>query len=139
MISSLKRQDVIWINLKVLAQLPPYCRLNTQHDLFVIEHITWLSAFTRWLRGSSRTCCVQRIDDLIDDTSEMVDHADEAVAQRLVQHLQLAKEGLCNLQRTYETDLTTKATIARILDKIDIITNTNCSEGSCKSVDGQVG
>ena len=137
MITSLKRHDVLWINLKVIAQLPPYCRLNTQHELFAIEHITWFSALTRWFRGASRGCCVQRVDDLIDDTEAMLADTDnERTRLQVVQHIQAAKQGLCNLQRTYEADLTTKATIARILDKMEtIVTSTNCSEDSYKNVD----
>ena len=30
--------DNLWINLKILGKLPPYSKLNTQHDLFYIEN-----------------------------------------------------------------------------------------------------
>jgi hypothetical protein len=125
----LKSHDVTWINLKIVAQVPPFCRLNTQDELFAIEPYRWYTAITRWVRGASRSCCVHRIDELMEDVRTMCEGG-IACTERLLTHLRGAEKGIGNLKRTYDGDHTTMSSLDHILDKIQVLTNTYCTGGS---------
>ena len=114
-------EDVVWINLKVLAKIPPYHRINTQNELFYIEKNTlWHpSSLWRFFRGDNRELAIKRIDDLIEKATVMLEKVTpESVYENLLQHLRNAENGLVNLQKTYVDDFTTNASIDRLLDKI---------------------
>ncbi len=115
-------EDTIWINLKVLARLPPYHRINTHNELFQVEKNTlWHpAALWRFLRGDNRELAIKRIDDLIEKAMVLSDKiANGPMAPRLLLHLRDAKQGLLNLKKTYLGDLTAQASLDRLLDKIE--------------------
>jgi hypothetical protein len=115
-------EDVVWINLKVLARIPPYHRLNTHNELFYIEkNSLWNPvALWRFFRGDNREAAIKRIDDLVEKATVMLDKITvNHVYRKLVDHLVGAKQGLQNLQKTYLEDLTMTASIERLLDKIE--------------------
>lgn len=115
-------EDVVWINLKVLARIPPYHRLNTQNELFYIEkNSLWNPvALWRFFRGDNREAAIKRIDDLVEKATVLLEKVSaDQVYRKLVDHLVGAKQGLQNLQKTYVEDLTMTASIERLLDKIE--------------------
>ena len=63
--------DNLWINLKVLEQLPAFAKLNTFHELFYIEKSTFYNpiGFWRMLRGDNRSLTIKRIDKLLEQSS----------------------------------------------------------------------
>ena len=107
--------DNLWINLKILGKLPPYSKLNTQHDLFYIENNTVFS-FTpikRMIRGDNRSIAIKKLNRLIKDSIDVL-NKDSTIKN----HLENAIYGLENLKKTYSNDITTIASIDRIIDKI---------------------
>ena len=119
--------EALYVNLKVLAQLQPYQRLNTRQTLFQVtpvetnnrltEYLThmpeWLK---RWMEGSSRDSDFNRIRDLVYKAFHtMKQEKDRA---KVMEHLQKASVGLTNLKKTYENDLTYTCRITTLIDDI---------------------
>ena len=109
--------DNLWINLKILSKLPPYAKLNTQHELFYIEYNSFFSftAIKRMIRGDNRSIAIKRIDKLVKDSIDALN--DDSTIKT---HLEGAMYGLENLKKTYSNDITTIASIDRIIDKIKV-------------------
>ena len=109
--------DNLWINLKILSKLPPYAKLNTQHDLFYIEYNSFFSftSIKRMIRGDNRSIAIKRIDKLVKDSIEALN--DDSTIKT---HLEGAMYGLENLKKTYSNDITIIASIDRIIDKIKV-------------------
>jgi len=107
--------DNLWINLKILSKLPPYAKLNTQHELFYIEYNSLFSftSIKRMIRGDNRSIAIKRIGKLVKDSIEALN--DDSTIKT---HLEGAMYGLENLKKTYSNDITTIASIERIIDKI---------------------
>jgi hypothetical protein len=107
--------DNLWINLKILSKLPPYAKLNTQHELFYIEYNSLFSftSIKRMIRGDNRSIAIKRIDKLVKESIEVLNN-DSTIKT----HLEGAMYGLENLKKTYSNDITTIASIDRIIDKI---------------------
>jgi len=126
------RRDAIWINLKILAKLPPFHRLNTQNELFYIESNTiWYPASVlRWLRGDNRVLSIKRIDELICKGSELLKKMEDKEKENMLTHLIESRNGLNNLKQTYESDLTIIASIDRLLDKIHVLVPESESDAS---------
>ena len=113
--------DILWINLKILASLPAYSKLNTKNELFYIEQNTFSTPISiyRFFRGDSRLLAIKRIDDLFEKASSILEkHKDP----NLIQHLQNTTSGLQNMKKTYQNDITTIAALDRLLDKIQLLT-----------------
>ena len=119
--------EALYVNLKVLAKLQPYQRLNTRQTLFqvtpaesgnrITEYFThmpeWLK---RWMEGSTRDSDFNRIRDLVYKAfNTMKNEKDRA---KVMEHLKLASNGLSNLKKTYETDLTYTCRIKTLIDDI---------------------
>jgi len=129
-------EEVVWINLKILSKIPPYHRLNTQHELFSIEQNSFWnpSSLWRFVRGDNRALAIKRIGSLVEKATLMLDKSaadnwppsansapTDPVYENLLQHLRGAKHGLINLKKTYEDDFTTNASLDRLLDKINAL------------------
>ena len=127
--NTLSPSDVIWINLKILSMLPPYHRLNAQNELFYIEKVSYFSGIWRYFRGDNRNWTIKRLDDLIQKCeAHLQNHLDQQQKKpktrktsNMREHLKKARSGLLNLQETYARDVTTTASIGRLLDKIDAL------------------
>ena len=119
--------EALYVNLKVLAQLQPYQRLNTRQTLFQVtpvetnnrltEYLThmpeWLK---RWMEGSTRDSDFNRIRDLVYKAFNTMKH--EKDRAKVMEHLQKASAGLSNLKKTYENDLTYTCRITTLIDDI---------------------
>ena len=68
--------DNLWINLKILSKLPPYAKLNTQHELFYIEYNSLFSftSIKRMIRGDNRSIAIKRIDKLVKESIEVLNN-----------------------------------------------------------------
>lgn len=119
--NTLGPHDVIWINLKVLSRLPPYHRINAQNELFYIEPYHWFGGIWRFFRGDNRHWTIKRIDDLIQKARTICQAQNEKpkIKKAMMEHLRACTAGLNNLKETYAKDVTTTASIDRILDKVE--------------------
>lgn len=119
--------EALYVNLKVLAQLQPYQRLNTRQTLFQVtpvetnnrltEYLTHMPEWLRrWMEGSTRDSDFNRIRDLIYKSFKTMQQEKER--QKIIKHLQSASKGLINLKKTYENDLTYTCRITTLIDDI---------------------
>lgn len=119
--------EALYVNLKVLAQLQPYQRLNTRQTLFQVTpadsgnkftaYLTHVPEFIkRWMEGSSRDSDFNRIRDLVYKSFNIMKQDKER--QKIIEHLQQASTGLTNLKKTYENDLTYTCRITTLIDDI---------------------
>lgn len=123
--------DNVWINLKVLSQLPAFAKLNTFHELFYIEKPTFYNPIGLWrmLRGDNRQLTIKRIDGLIEKAELVIkSFQNTAIENNLKDHLKESIKGINNLKKTYEEDPTTIAALERLLDKINQLTTNDLSE-----------
>ena len=139
--------DTVWINLKVVAGVPPRHRINTQHVLFYHQPPTWWTSVCRTVQGARRTTCVQRIAALVDTALRALRrtrrgggepggaaadaHAADSTAWET--HLVGAARGIQRLRTTtYGTDATVGAALDRVVDKIrPWIADAAWVEGDC--------
>lgn len=113
--------DVIWVNLKVLSKLEPFQKLNTRRTHFQLQtyNNNWISVpefVIRWWIGSNRESDFNRLKDLYIAAIKLLATNDK---DRMVSHLKESLKGLYSLQKTYETDATTKAKIDWLLDTVN--------------------
>lgn len=119
--------EALYVNLKVLAKLQPYQRINTRHVLFHVSALessdTYTKVFThvpefikRWWEGSTRDSDFARIRDLITKSLELLQN--DKSRQKIIEHLREAIQGLENLKKTYENDLTFKCRIVTLIENI---------------------
>jgi len=123
--------DNLWINLKVLSQLPAFAKLNTFHELFYIERATFYNPVGLWrmLRGDNRQLAVKKIDGLIEKAKLVISSFENTgIEENLKNHLGNSIKGINNLKKTYEDDPTTLAALERLLDKIKNLIKEDLSE-----------
>ena len=119
--------EALYVNLKVLAQLQPYQRLNTRQTLFQVTPVDTNNRFTeyfthmpewlkRWMEGSTRDSDFNRIRDLVYKAFKTMERKSDR--QKIITHLKDAVGGLSNLKKTYENDLTYRARITTLVDDI---------------------
>lgn len=111
--------DVIWVNLKVLAKLEPFQKLNTRRTHFQLQASTnvYLPEFVlRWWIGSNRESDFNRLKELYIAAEKILQTNEK---DRMIEHLQESIKGLQSLQKTYETDATTKAKIDWLVDSVN--------------------
>lgn len=118
------KHEVTFVNLKVLAKLEPYQKLNTRRTHFQISTPAITNSYVaipefvlRWWAGSNRENDYIRLKELyfaaidILKTLEDKDQIRNAIIE--------SKKGLESLQKTYENDVTTKAKIDWLLDHVN--------------------
>lgn len=129
--------DFLFVNLKVLSQVKPSHQLNSQNDLLYIES-NELSSFT-WIRrlffGDSRERTLSRISEIIIQCEQYCTLycKNTKKMKRMCKHLNSTCNGLNNLKKTYENDITTTACLDNLIDKIkNIISDKsfNCKENN---------
>lgn len=107
----------IIINLKVIACLQPYQRLNTRETLFHLNKYKYIPEWVqRWFEGSSRDSDFTRISDLY-----------TAALERNVELLHLTRSinGLQALKKTYAGDTTMVARIDTLIENITSVVETS--------------
>lgn len=115
--------DVTWVNLKVLAKLEPFQKLNTRRTHFQLQTVSANSYVqipefvVRWWIGSNRESDFQRLKELYLSAAKIL--KEEPLRERMIRHLTDSLKGLNALQKTYETDATMKAKIDWLLDTVN--------------------
>ena len=114
----MNNSDVIWVNLKVLAKLQPFQKLNTRRTHFQLQNPSsvYIPDFLyRWWVGSNRESDFNRLKELYIAAAKIL-KTDER--ERMKSHLRESLKGLESLQKTYENDATTKAKIDWLMDSV---------------------
>lgn len=105
--------DDTLVNLRILARLQPFQRLNTRRTLFEITpkrkfFPEWLQ---RWWDGSSRESDFGRIRDVYAAAFDNLNESTRA-------HLRESLKGLQSLKKTYETDQTMLARLDNLIESV---------------------
>jgi hypothetical protein len=119
--------ESLFVNLKVLAQLQPYQKINTRHLLFVVHPVDSNPSYTsilthvpewlkRWYEGSTRDSDFSRIRDMIHKALKELQNV--KIRDKLITHLKKSIVGLENLRKTYESDLTYQCRIVNLMETI---------------------
>lgn len=117
---SVSESDVTWVNLKILAKLEPFQKLNTKATHFSLHKTTaYLPEFVaRWWAGASRDSDYIRLKELYAAAEKMLTDSNER--ERMLEHMRSSTNGLRALQKTYEGDATTLAKIDWLLDSVNM-------------------
>lgn len=125
LIVTMNGDEHLYVNLKIIARLEAFQRINTRASLFKISPLeqpnNYLSLFspqwfTRWWSGSSRESDFSRIRDLYVLAFERLDEGHDT--DNLKKHLDESTKGLMNLKKTYENDMTLICRLETLLEKI---------------------
>jgi len=115
----------IWIDLKIISMLEPARKLYIYEDSLALEPVSYFSPIKRWLNNSNRRNVVQRIRQRVDelksyfvknDFNDMVWIKDE-----IIKILDNVKQGLLNLQETYNGDSQIKASIELLIAQLEYV------------------
>jgi len=112
--------DITWVNLKILAKLEPFQKLNTRRTHFQLQGAgsAYVPEFiSRWWIGANRESDYNRLKELYIAAGIML--KDDYKRERMLIHLKESIKGLQSLQKTYENDATTKAKIDWLLDSVN--------------------
>lgn len=105
--------DVVLVNLRVIAKLQPGDRLQCcDSKYFGIDrgYFTWL---WRWIKADTRKITLERLEDTVFEANKV---GQDKLTKGL---LQGAKSGLGHLLDTYHTDPTTVARLETIIAMCD--------------------
>lgn len=119
------------INLRIIAQVQPFQRLNAKAELFGIESNTYWSSWSRWLRADDRDVCMRRVGEIIDECATLLekDGTHEKLRGKINSSLTMARRGLGNLKKTYEDCVRTSAIVDLLMEKItDLIPEAESEE-----------
>ena len=109
-------EEIVWVNLKILAQLKPFEKLGTRRTHFEINPSTTIpEALYRWWNGANRESDFNRIKDLYKEAEKLKSKD----IDRMREHIQNSVRGLQALQKTYENDITMKARIDFLIDDVN--------------------
>jgi hypothetical protein len=117
---SVNESDVTWVNLKILAKLEPFQKLNTRRTHFQLQSTSsaYVPEFVlRWWVGASRESDYIRLKELYASAEKIL--SEDKDRDRMLEHLRESTNGLIALQKTYEDDATTKAKIDWLLDSVN--------------------
>lgn len=117
---SVSESDVTWVNLKILAKLEPFQKLNTKATHFSLHKTNnYMPEFViRWWVGASRDSDYTRLKELYAAAEKIL--ADGTERDRMLEHMCGSIKGLKALQKTYEGDATTLAKIDWLLDSVNM-------------------
>ena len=126
--------DRLLINLKILASLEPYQKLNTKSGHQLVIESAWTStSIYRWLREDTRHNTVKRIGEILEEANNILRIGASASSQeyvcdeyrgRVMSQLNHTRTGIVNLRTTYESDPTITAHFDVLLERIDTMLST---------------
>ena len=106
--------ETVIVNLKVLSSLQPYQKLNTKSKHFTITVARYIPEFVlRWYFSSSRDSDYNRITDLYSSAFDILRDN-----PHISQDLENSLNGLANLKKTYEPDVTFAARMDYLTDSV---------------------
>ena len=114
--------ESLFVNLKVLAKLEPFQKINTRGRLFKVstssDTPSYLPEFIkRWWDGSTRDSDFSRIRDLVAKAFNALRNDHDR--RKIISHLRRAVDGLRSLAKTYEQDLTYVCRITALIENIE--------------------
>lgn len=115
--------DDAFVNLKVVASLPPHTRLDTTQPLFRHERDVWWASLRRAWYGDGRARSIASLDLLVERCTVTA-----RTNSSLRDHLARAADGINNLRQTYAADATAQASLDRILDKLKLVVSPDHDE-----------
>lgn len=115
----------IWIDLKIISMLEPARKLYIYEDSLALEPISYLSPIKRWLNNSNRRNVVQRIRQRVEELEAHFVKNDFNnlfwIKDEILKILDSVKQGLLNLQETYNGDSQVKANIDLLIARLEYI------------------
>ena len=119
--------DRLLINLKIIASLEPYQKLNTKSGHQLVIESAWSStSFYRWMREDTRHNTVKRIGEILEEANNILnvgsslskEYVSEEYRGRVMAQLQGTRVGMVNLRITYESDPTITAHFDVLLERM---------------------
>lgn len=120
--------DRLLINLKIIASLEPYQKLNTKSGHQLVIESAWTStSFYRWLREDTRHNTVKRISEILEEANNVLnvgssiskEYVSDEYRGRVIAQLKDTRSGMVNLRITYESDPTITAHFDVLLERVD--------------------
>ena len=121
--------DRLLINLKIIASLEPYQKLNTKSGHQLVIESAWTStSIYRWLREDTRHNTVKRIGEILEETNNILrvgsssnsrEYVSDEYRGRVMSQLGRTSIGMVNLRTTYESDPTITAHFDVLLERIE--------------------
>ena len=122
--------DRLLINLKIIASLEPYQKLNTKSGHQLVIESAWTStSIYRWLREDTRHNTVKRIGEILEEANNILrvqsgahntqEYVSDEYRSRVMSQLNNTRTGMINLRTTYESDRTITAHFDVLLERID--------------------
>tara|TARA_B100001094_G_scaffold93579_2_gene89451 strand:+ start:8143 stop:8667 length:525 start_codon:yes stop_codon:yes gene_type:complete len=120
--------DRLLINLKIIASLEPYQKLNTKSGHQLVIESAWRStSFYRWMREDTRHNTVKRIGEILEEANNILnvgssvskEYVSDEYRVRVMTQLKNTRTGMVNLRITYESDPTITAHFDVLLERLD--------------------
>jgi len=115
----------IWIDLKIISMLEPARKLYIYEDSLALEPISYLSPIKRWLNNSNRRNVVQRIRQRVEELEAHFVKNDFNdlfwIKDEILKIIDDVKQGLINLQDTYNGDSQVKANLDLLIARLEYI------------------
>ena len=121
--------DRLLINLKIIASLEPYQKLNTKSGHQLVIESAWTStSIYRWARADTRHNTVKRIGEILEEANNILrvgastnsqEYVSDEYRSRVMSQLNDTRTGMVNLRTTYESDRTITAHFDVLLERID--------------------
>lgn len=123
--------------LKIIGMLRAHERFSTKGSMIRIEQQTrFLTPVVRWLFGEDRENNMHQLQAIFDKALNMLNlkQGDEGTFLQIFRELEGAKDGLVNLQATYEGDSVSIAKLQIMIDmlnrKLEAYTSSQSRGGS---------
>ena len=125
--------DRLLINLKIIASLEPYQKLNTKSGHQLVIESSWTStSFYRWMREDTRHNTVKRIGEILEEANNILsvgtslsrEYVTDEYRGRVMSQLTDTRTGMINLRTTYESDPTITAHFDVLLERVDTMLTT---------------
>ena len=148
--------DRLLINLKIIASLEPYQKLNTKSGHQLVIESAWAStSFYRWVREDTRHNTVKRIGEILQEAAGILNISSDTAAGgissntvvvtteyvsdeyrgRIMSQLRETRTGMVNLRTTYESDPTITAHFDVLLERIDTFLKSPAYQSSIRYID----
>ena len=122
--------DRLLINLKIIASLEPYQKLNTKSGHQLVIEAAWAStSLYRWMRADTRHNTVKRIGEILEEANNVLniglsscmtaEYVSDEYRGCVIAQLKDTRAGMVNLRTTYESDPTITAHFDVLLERIN--------------------
>lgn len=123
----LDKNEIIVLNLKMLALIQPGDKLYLENDLLKIDKPTIIQGIHRWLNDYSRNKTSDELDLIANTTTKIIDDIisgnntrdldTNLICQKILIELNNCNKGIENLKLTYQNDTFINSRLEIIRDK----------------------